>query len=235
MSGYTALTNLLTDYNNPKSLGYIFRRRRAQKLIEILEIIHRREGCINIIDIGGRENYWDIIPDTLFSSLNIKVTLVNNDDELKAGKSMRVSNSVISQLKGDGRDLAHLKDNSFDLVHSNSVIEHVGEWDSMKAMAKEINRLALNHFVQTPNFWFPFEPHFLTPMFHWLPEPIRISLLMRMRLGHIQKRSTLDAATKAVQSIHLLDKKMMSALFPESSISEEKFFLLSKSILAIRI
>ena len=50
-------------------------------------------------------------------------------------------------------------------------------------MAAEVRRLAPVYWVQTPNFWFPMEPHFLTPAWHWLPVDLRVAMLRRRALG----------------------------------------------------
>ena len=42
----------------------------------------------------------------------------------------------------------------------------------MVSFAGEVRRPAPAHFIQTPYFRFPFEPHFGLPTFHWLPEPV---------------------------------------------------------------
>src|SRR3546814_2616362 len=82
---------------------------------------------------------------------------------------------------------------SFDIAHSNSVIEHVITWDNMKNFARETRRVAAWHYVQTPYFWFPVDPHFYKlPFYHWLPRPLRAKLLMRLPLAHAGKISTLE-------------------------------------------
>src|SRR3546814_12299335 len=86
-------------------------------------------------------------------------------------------------------DLSEYADNSFDIVHSNSVIEHVGRWEQMKMMAAEVRRLAPVCYLQTPDFAFPLEPHFRTVAFHWLPEQARAALIQRRGFGFSQKRS----------------------------------------------
>ena len=67
---------------------------------------------------------------------------------------------------GDACDLAGYPDRSVDLVHSNSVIEHVGGWPRMAAMAGELMRVARAGWVQTPAWEFPIEPHFHAPLVH---------------------------------------------------------------------
>lgn len=125
-------------------------------------------------------------------------------------------------------------DKSFDIAHSNSVIEHVGGWVNMVDFAKEIKRLAPKIYVQTPNYWFPLEPHFMFPFFHWLPEPVRVSLSRHFALGHFERANNIDDAVRKVQSINILDTKMFQALFPDASIKKEKFIFMTKSLIAIK-
>jgi len=73
-------------------------------------------------------------------------------------------------FEADGCNLAAFADHSFDIAHSNSVLEHVGSWARMVQFAKEVSRVSEKYFVQTPNYWFPIEPHFVTPFFQWFPK-----------------------------------------------------------------
>jgi hypothetical protein len=67
----------------------------------------------------------------------------------------------------------------------------------MVAFAREVRRLAPSYFVQTPNFWFPMEPHWMVPAFHWLPAPVRVQMFMRFDLGHARRTDTVGAACPA--------------------------------------
>src|SRR3546814_10323990 len=76
---------------------------------------------------------------------------------------------------------------SFDIAHSNSVIEHVITWDNMKNFARETRRVAAWHYVQTPYFWFPVDPHFYKlPFYHWLPRPLRAKLRSEEHTSELQ-------------------------------------------------
>jgi len=62
-------------------------------------------------------------------------------------------------------------DKSFDWVFSNAVIEHVGDRHLQMMMADEVRRVSRRgYFIATPNWWFPLDPHSMTPFYHWLPE-----------------------------------------------------------------
>ncbi|TKB47823.1 class I SAM-dependent methyltransferase [Ferrimonas sediminicola] len=137
-------------------------------------------------------------------------------------------------LVADGCDLSRHEDNSFHLVHSNSVIEHVGEWSRMKQFASEVARVGQGYFVQTPHYWFPVEPHCLTPCFHWLPRPWRLALVQRFALGNWPRAAGLDDAVRIVDSARLLNRPMMAQLFPGASLLDERLAGLPKSIIAIR-
>ena len=62
---------------------------------------------------------------------------------------------------------------SFDLVYSNSVIEHVGGHQRRELFAQAVRDLAPSHWVQTPYRYFPLEPFWLFSAFQFLPLPSR--------------------------------------------------------------
>ena len=219
----------LLDYDDPKSLGVRLRRRRLPLLTSTIETVAQRIGRkIRIVDLGGTASYWRMVPPNLLASHVASVVLIN------LVETSPTCPAPLSYLRGDVCSLPDLADDSFDLVHSNSVIEHVGDWQRMKRFAAEARRLSLSHFIQSPNFWFPIEPHFGLPFLHWLPEQIRARLCLRFGLGHSRRSTTLDAAMIRVQGIRLLDRLQMAALFPDSYIHRERLFGLTKSLIAVR-
>lgn len=223
------LTERMTDYKNPKSIGVKFRTRRIRPLIEMVKNVYERYGCVNIIDIGGTKTYWQIIPQQVLRDNNVTITIVN-----LPGTDLPANEQHYKFVQGDGCDLSIYKDNSFHIAHSNSVIEHVGDWQQMVKFAHEARRLAPNIFIQVPYFWFPVEPHFMTPFFHWFPKPVRVSLVMRFHLGQYERSKNVDEAMRSVESARLLDVKMFQELFPDAMINREKIGWLTKSLIAIR-
>ena len=130
--------------------------------------------------------------------------------------------------------MSEFGDDSFDIVHSNSVIEHVGGWRDMMAMAEEVRRLAPAYFVQTPYFWFPIEPHARTPFLQLLPESMRYRLFLLRRNGYYPKARDVSHAMLLMQDARLLDRTQMRALFPDAHLQIERAFGLIKSMIAIR-
>ena len=213
-------------YLQGRSLPFQFRQRRFQHIQPLIEAIIREKGHCRIADIGGTQYYWKIAEDFVARS-PVEINLINLE-------AVPVTNPKFVSHAGNACALDQFADNSFDLVHSNSVIEHVGSWAHMADMARHVRRLAPTYVVQTPNFWFPYEPHFRFPMFHWLPEPVRCRLLMRFNLGFGGRRQTIDAAMRAVQSSNLLDARQMQALFPDARLVRERIGPLTKSVMLIR-
>jgi Methyltransferase domain len=206
--------------------GRAFRRRRFKLFIDLVdEVLSRRDKC-RILDIGGEPEYWHDVVDIL-AERPWHVTLLNLT-------TFPVNCARFSSIAGDACSLPNLSDMSFDVVHSNSVIEHVGRWGNMQAMAGEIRRLAPGYFVQTPYFWFPIEPHCSTALFHWVPESVRLSMLMRRPRGDWGQAPDVDTAMRQIQSATLLDFRMLAALFPDALIHRERFLGLTKSLTAVR-
>lgn len=63
-------------------------------------------------------------------------------------------------------------DQSFDLVFSNAVVEHVGSRSQQRDFLNELARVGKRVFVTTPNRRHPIEFHTATPLLHYLPPHI---------------------------------------------------------------
>jgi hypothetical protein len=202
-----------------------FRQQRLKRLLSMVdEIVAARETC-RILDVGGWVDYWQFL-EPLWRDRPIHITMVNL-------VQVPVPDRRFSSLIGDARDLSQLDDLSFDLVHSNSVIEHVGLWRDQCKMAQEVRRLAARYFVQTPNYWFPLEPHLRTPFIHWLPEPWRVTIVRNRACGYFPRAQSYDDARNILDDARLLDAKAMATLFPDAVIERERFAGFTKSLIAI--
>ncbi|MGH7154101.1 MAG: methyltransferase domain-containing protein [Acetobacteraceae bacterium] len=204
----------------------VLRARRFRLCLRLIDDVLRERGTCRIIDLGGEPGYWRAVGDVL-GSRSCHVTLVNQS-------AFPLDDNRFALCIGDARNLPCYDDMSFDIVHSNSVIEHVGRWHDMVEMAREVRRLAPRYFVQTPYFWFPMEPHCSTLFFHWYPEPIRRRMLMKRPRGTWGKAPDIDTAMRQIQSNALLDISMVRTLFPDAEIHKENFCGLTKSLIAIK-
>ncbi|MDH5644366.1 MAG: methyltransferase domain-containing protein [Candidatus Heimdallarchaeota archaeon] len=190
---------------------------------------------VSILDVGGTAIYWE----NLFFSIeginreDFSITITNIDkDWLKKGVVEKQAGNYKFEVI-DGRDMSRFSDGEFDIVHSNSVIEHVGDFNEQKRMAYEVRRVGRQHFIQTPNFYFPIEPHFCTAFFHWLPKRVRIRLVQARKMGHLPRAHNEDDAKNIVDSAQLANYEDMRILFPESTIHREKFLGLTKSFIVM--
>lgn len=213
----------LADYENPRSLGSRLRARRRGGLQRLIAAIHAEKGAVRIIDLGGRARYWQNFPSGWLAAHNVNITVLNREAGADAPN--------ITHVQGDACATSFV-DGAFDLVHSNSVIEHVGVVN-MPAFARESRRLAPCYYMQTPYFWFPVEPHFIMPFFHWLPDTLRAWVLQRVGLGHYKRASSPAAAKAALDGARLLTYRQVRQLFPDAHISFE-WLGLPKSLIAVR-
>lgn len=144
--------------------------------------------------------------------------------ELEPEQTGWLESSNVEVVQGDGTDMRYA-DGEFPLVYSNSVIEHVPE-HLQQAFADEVRRVGRRYFVQTPNRWFPIEPHYQTPFFHFLPVRVRKLLNRHFSLGWRKKGEWED--------VNLLSARDLKRLFPDAEIHREKLFGLTKSLMAVR-
>ncbi len=123
------------------------------------------------------------------------------------------------RLVADGRRLP-FKDGAFDIVFSNSVIEHVGDLEQQRKMAAEVQRVGRRYFVQVPAKYFPIEPHYFLPFLSYLPVRWRVAIT----------RGIFGVA----EPIHLPTHKVVKLLFPDATIKREKMFGMTKAFLIVK-
>jgi len=122
-----------------------------------------------ILDVGTTPSTED--HENLFIKLfpyKFNITCLSNTDCTSIKDKFKVLNFIL----GDAR-ASNLEDNSFDIVHSNAVIEHVGNYLEQKTFIKECYRIAKKDiFITTPYRFFPIEMHTKLPLIHFLPKKI---------------------------------------------------------------
>ena len=98
----------------------------------------------------------------------------------------------IKTIKGDGRK-TKLKNNKFDVVHSNATIEHVGNFNNQIKFVKETLRISKKYiFITTPNRNFFFDLHTLIPIIHWFPKKIHRLILKKIGHNFLSKEENLN-------------------------------------------
>ena len=212
----------LADHTKANSLASRLRRSRLRQFIDMLA----PGKIIDIVDIGGTIEFWEAnwseMPD------NVSLTIVNlNSQTVRNGLPIR-------SIAGDARCLSEFGDGYFDYCFSNSIIEHVGTLADQRAMAKEVRRVAIGYFLQTPYRYFPLEPHFHMPLWAQMPLWLRTALHQSADLGWMRAQPNYLNAREEVEQIRLLSIREMRLLFPDAELRLERFGGFVKSIMAVR-
>lgn len=181
---------------------------------------------VRILDAGGTQSFWEVMG--YADEGDVHITLMN----LKPDEATHPNFEYIA---GDVRDLSRFEDDAFDLVFSNSVIEHVGTFADQQQMAREVRRVGRRYFVQTPNRYFPIEPHFLFPGYQFLPLGAKAWLLRHFRLGWYPKIGDREEARRIAAQIRLLTRREFRQLFPEGEIHVERWKGLAKSFIVMGV
>lgn len=199
----------------------IFRAKRFQRFMTLF----KPDSKTRILDVGGMPHFWTIPIEPQITILNVKPL---EDYELAYMPPNMTS------IVADGTRLPFEK-GEFDIVFSNSVIEHVGTADNQRAFAREVQRVGRSYWIQTPAYEFPVEPHFFTPFVHWLPSRARRHLLRNFTLWGLMARPNQLVVDMTIDEIRLLKYAEFKALFPESDFWVERAIGLPKSYTAYKL
>jgi SAM-dependent methyltransferase len=198
------------------------RRFRSRRMALLAKTVGLAAG-MRVLDVGGTIEIWRLGP------VMPRVVLLNQafwPHQIEEAESV---------VLGDGTNLP-FADQSFDLVFSNSVIEHVGSRAAQARFAAEIARVGKQYWVQTPNRYFPIEQHLWTPLVHWLPRAWQAAILKRFSVWKLVTNH--DAAQREfyvnhyLESIRLFSASELRALFPGATIVRERFLGWTKSLIA---
>ena len=152
----------------------IFRPARAKDIANRFPILS--DPTARILDIGGGGYPWSYIkPSAKITVLNLDLpdSIIDQPGiEFVAGNALRLPFSPMA----------------FALVFSNSVIEHVGDYGKQRQFATEMLNAGKQLYCQTPNKWFPIEPHLLTLFIHWFPFSVKRRMVRYFSLWGLKKK-----------------------------------------------
>jgi hypothetical protein len=151
--------SVVEEYPFLSKIQNYFRRKRVRRFIETFHIDEKTK----ILDLGGEPYFWQNFP------IKCKIYCLNIH-EMKSGLD-----NIIT-IRYDGNNIP-FPNKYFDIVHSNSVIEHVGCFNSQMHFSKEIQRAAKNFWVQVPYCYFFWEPHDFFPFFQFMPSNFKILII----------------------------------------------------------
>lgn len=174
-----------------------------------------------MLDLGGYHYYWDF-----FERLP-RVVIVNLEPPAQPDPRF-------AWVIADGRRLP-FRAGAFDVVFSNSVVEHIPGRETRRSYAQEVARVGRGYYVQTPYRWFPVEPHLMTPFIHYLPKRWQRPFLRNFTVWGLLQRPTPEGCDDLLRDITLLTTAELRELFPDADIWKERALGLLKSITAVRI
>lgn len=185
------------------------RRRRMRKFVHLMAL----EPGARVLDLGGSPGIWEHV------TIPLDVTLLNLPGQIQQAGA---SHHRFRYVEGDACNVHQFADRSFDLVFSNSVIEHVGPPSKQEEFAREVRRLGESYWVQTPSIWFPIEAHSGMPFYWFYPERLRAWL-------HAGWEKKLPDWTQMVATTRVLSRRRMEDLFPGSRTLVETVLAFPKS------
>jgi methyltransferase family protein len=171
-----------------------------------------------VLDVGGDLWNWQMIPErphlTVLNVLPPPHDLPSN----------------VTWVIADATRLP-FRDGEFDVAYSNSVVEHLGTDENQQRFASEMRRVARAYYVQTPNRWFPIEPHLIAPFIHYLPRSWQRPLYPFTPWA-LLNHPTPAAMDQQFRELRLLTAHGLRHLFPSAEIVTERAAGIAKSFIA---
>lgn len=179
-----------------------------------------------ILDLGGNIEIWAL------AGQAYRLTLLNTS-EASAGTlrpwRLPTNGCEWQTVVGDASDLSRFGDASFDIVFSNSVIEHLGDEDTVARFASEVRRVGRSYWIQTPAHIFPIEAHTGLPFYWRYPRRLREAWAARHDRRHAH-----EPWHCAMAQTTYLRLETLKQLFPDAEVCTERVAGFTKSWAMVR-
>jgi hypothetical protein len=212
-----SLRHLIADPNERRSIGTHLRAKRWRVFGQQFPDIAR----MRVLDLGGTTKHWETSPLRPQSVVVVNLQPYVSDADW------------IAAVQGDACAVPdEVRRQDFDLVYSNSLIEHLGGHARRATFADQVRSLAPRHWVQTPYRYFPIEPHWLFPGLQFMSPNLRAKAIQVWPLSPAKPRGR--AALGAVLGVELLSVTEMRYYFGDSKVLRERVAGLTKSLIAVK-
>jgi hypothetical protein len=207
---------------------------RAQRHKLFDDFMRHSTGRIRLVDLGGTVSFWEDWG--LAAQPQLSVTIVNDhhSDKTHEHDALRLAN--LSRLRADVMTLTAADLAEYDVIFSNSLIEHLPGEQAQRRLAQAIIDSGRPYFMQTPNKRSPLDPHFprpYVPFFATYPRPVQARLLSWSALGSGQAAPSFEAALARLQHYHPLTRGDVRHLFPQARVVMERPLGVPMSIIAM--
>jgi Methyltransferase domain len=184
----------------------------------LFERIMQPTSDMKILDLGGQPMIWDSI------KTKLNITCINLPG---IAIEKHPTHHNITFIEGDACNMPQFKNGDFDLIFSNSVIEHVGDVGKRSQFSNEVQRLTNKYWIQTPYKYYPIEAH-SGMLFWWLyPQTLRDNFIKKWR-------NDLPAWTEMVETTDIVEADEFKQLFPKAKFTRE-WIIFPKSQIAYSV
>lgn len=209
----------MTGLSLLESASASFREQRMHRFLRDFGITRDTR----LLDVGGTLYNWTLAP------VCPKITILNR-------VHCDAPHAAADWVLGDGCTLP-FGDHSFDVVFSNSVIEHLGTLERQQAFAAEVARVGRRYFVANSE---PLVSDRDSPV-----ESLRALSPQALAGRHVRRWTVWAVLTGIVSErknsyiehyladVRWLDGAALQALFPRATVVPERFLGLTKSVLAV--
>ncbi|MCK5889729.1 MAG: class I SAM-dependent methyltransferase [Methylococcales bacterium] len=192
-----------------EKMQHKWRKKRISSFIEKMN----PDKNTRILDLGGTPFFWDVV------DADLNIVIFNTEDEVRRWPINALENYNV--IAGDALhyqfDLLE-----FDIVFSNSVIEHIPQ-ERVPKFAQIVKDIAPRYWIQTPSKYFPIEAH--CNLLFWWFYPSRVKTWW---INKWYKSGNAFLADQ-MQTTHTYGRKQIVHLFPEASVVNERVLGIIKS------
>lgn len=197
---------------------YLHRKSREQKHRLFLQML-RPTPEMRILNVGAAGTHIGL-SEQLESFYEHRDQITGGGLSLADVEDYRDSFPGVQAVVFDGCALP-FADQSFDIVYSNAVLEHLPGNQWVERFAAEVQRVGKGWFVTTPNFWYPVDPHYHLPFVQLLPETAQRSLARRL-------------GKTPYDHLHLLTAKQLRRLFSAGEVIGCRVTFYPETLIAYR-